>query len=44
VFKMGYTPWAMKMAFKEMYFRTGGKPASWGVPASEFTMDHIPLP
>lgn len=44
VFKMGYAAWAMKMAFKEMYFRTGGKPASWGMPATEFTMDKLPLP
>ncbi|MDD4867005.1 MAG: FAD-dependent oxidoreductase [Mycobacterium sp.] len=44
VFKMGYASWAMKMAFKEMYFRTGGKPVSWGMPATEFTMDRLPLP
>jgi len=44
IFKMGYTPWAAKMAFKEMYFRTGGKPVSWGMPATELTMDHLPLP
>ena len=40
VFEMGYAPYAMKMAFKEMYFRTGGKPVSWGMPFTEFTMDH----
>ncbi len=44
VLKMGYAPWAAKMAFKEMYFRTGGKPASWGMPATEWTMDRLPLP
>lgn len=44
VFKMGYASWAMKMAFKEMYFRTGGKPVSWGMPATEFAMDRLPLP
>jgi sulfide:quinone oxidoreductase len=44
VFKMGYAPWAMKMAFKEMYFRSGGKPVSWGMPATELAMDHLPLP
>jgi sulfide:quinone oxidoreductase len=44
VFKMGYAPWAAKMAFKEMYFRTGGKPASWGMPATEWTMDRLRLP
>jgi sulfide:quinone oxidoreductase len=42
VLKMGYAAWAMKMAFKEMYFRTGGKPASWGMPLSEVVMDHLP--
>ncbi|WP_249010413.1 NAD(P)/FAD-dependent oxidoreductase [Conexibacter sp. DBS9H8] len=40
VFNMGYAAYAMKMAFKEMYFRTGGKPVSWGMPFTEFTMDH----
>lgn len=44
VLKMGYAPWAMKMAFKEMYFRSGGKPVSWGMPAAELGMDHLPLP
>jgi len=44
VFKMGYAPWAMKMAFKEMYFRSGGKPVSWGMPVTEKAMDHLPLP
>jgi sulfide:quinone oxidoreductase len=44
VLKMGYTPWAMKMAFKEMYFHTGGKPVSWGMPATEFTMDRLHVP
>jgi sulfide:quinone oxidoreductase len=40
VFEMGYAAYAMKMAFKEMYFRTGGRPVSWGMPFTEFTMDH----
>jgi sulfide:quinone oxidoreductase len=44
VFTTGFTPYAAKMAFKEMYFRTGGKPVSWGMPASEFILDKIPLP
>ncbi len=44
VFKMGYSPWAMKMAFKEMYFHSGGKPGSWGMPATEAVMDRLPLP
>lgn len=42
VFKMGFAPWAMKMAFKELYFRTGGKPARLGVPATHLLMDHFP--
>jgi sulfide:quinone oxidoreductase len=41
VFKMGYEPYAMKLAFKEMYFRTGGRPLSWGMPLTEFAMDHL---
>ncbi len=44
VFKMGYAPWAMKMAFKVMYFRSGGKPVSWGIPAAKLSMDRLPLP
>jgi sulfide:quinone oxidoreductase len=35
VFKMGYLYYALKIAFKEMYFLTGGKPPAWGVPATE---------
>ncbi|WP_407685358.1 NAD(P)/FAD-dependent oxidoreductase [Mycobacterium sp. HUMS_1102779] len=42
VFKMGHAPYAMKLAFKEMYFRTGGKPPSFGVPATHLLMDHFP--
>jgi sulfide:quinone oxidoreductase len=42
VLKMGHTAWAMKMAFKEMYFSSGGKPSSWGMPLSELVMDHLP--
>jgi sulfide:quinone oxidoreductase len=44
VFKMGYAPYAMKLAFKEMYFRTGGKPPVFGVPATHLLMDHLPGP
>lgn len=29
MFKMGHVPYAMKLAFKEMYFRTGGKTPSF---------------
>lgn len=42
VFKMGYAPYAMKLAFKEMYFRTGGKPPAFGIPATHMIMDHLP--
>jgi len=42
VFKMGHAPYAMKLAFKEMYFRTGGKPPAFGVPATHLIMDHFP--
>jgi len=42
VFKMGHAPYAMKLAFKEMYFRTGGKPPRFGVPATHLLMDHMP--
>ena len=40
VFKMGYIYYAMKMAFKEMYFLTGGKPPSWGIPLTELMAEH----
>jgi len=42
VFKIGHAPYAMKLAFKEMYFRTGGKPPSFGVRATHLLMDHFP--
>jgi sulfide:quinone oxidoreductase len=41
VFKMGYVYYAMKMAFKEMYFRTGGKVPSWGMSLSEVLAEKI---
>jgi len=41
VFEMGYMYYAMKLAFKEMYFRTGGKPPSWGVPLTEFVAEKL---
>jgi sulfide:quinone oxidoreductase len=41
IFKMGYTYFALKMAFKEMYFRTGGKPPSWGVPLTELVAERV---
>ncbi|HLH66265.1 MAG TPA: FAD-dependent oxidoreductase [Solirubrobacteraceae bacterium] len=42
VFKLGHAPYAMKLAFKEMYFRTGGRPPAFGVPATHLLMDHLP--
>ena len=41
VFKMGFVYYAMKMAFKEMYYRTGGAPPTWGIPASEAFADKL---
>jgi sulfide:quinone oxidoreductase len=41
VFKMGYPFYAMKLAFKEMYYRTGGKIPSWGIPLSELVADTL---
>lgn len=41
VFKMGYIFYAMKMAFKEMYFQTGGAPPTWGIPLTELVSDRI---
>lgn len=42
VFKLGHAPYALKLAFKEMYFRTGGRPPAFGVPATHMLMDHLP--
>ena len=41
IFKMGYAFYAMKVGFKEMYYRTGGKPPTWGVPLTEALGDRI---
>jgi sulfide:quinone oxidoreductase len=41
VFKMGYTFYAMKMAFKEMYFATGGKVPTWGMSLTELFAEKI---
>jgi sulfide:quinone oxidoreductase len=41
VFKMGYLYYALKLGFKEMYFRTGGKPPSWGIPATELVAEGL---
>jgi sulfide:quinone oxidoreductase len=40
VFKMGYLYYALKIGFKEMYFRTGGKPPAWGIPLTELLAEH----
>jgi sulfide:quinone oxidoreductase len=41
VFKMGFTYYAMKVAFKELYYETGGKPPGWGIPLTEIIADHL---
>jgi sulfide:quinone oxidoreductase len=40
ILKTGYTPHALKMGFKQMYYTLGGKIPSWGLPFSEFVGDH----
>lgn len=40
ILKMGYTPHALKMGFKTMYYSQGGKIPSWGMPLSELIADH----
>jgi sulfide:quinone oxidoreductase len=40
ILKMGYTPHALKMGFKTVYYTTGGKVPTWGLPLSEFVGDH----
>ena len=40
ILKMGYTPHALKMGFKTIYYTTGGKVPTWGLPLSEFVADH----
>lgn len=40
ILKMGYTPHALKMGFKAMYYTLGGKIPSWGLPLSESIADH----
>lgn len=41
VLKMGHTYYSMKLGFKEMYYRTGGLPPSWGIPLTEVVGDRI---
>ena len=38
--KMGITPNALKMGFKQMYYTLGGKIPQWGVALSEMIGDH----
>lgn len=40
ILKMGYTPHALKMGFKSMYYTLGGKIPGWGLPLSEVIADH----
>lgn len=40
VLKMGYTPYILKMGFKNMYYTLGGKVPQWGLPLSELIADH----
>lgn len=40
ILKMGYTPHALKMGFKAMYYTLGGKIPSWGLPVTERIADH----
>lgn len=40
VMKMGYTPYLLKMGFKNMYYTLGGKVPRWGMPLSELIGDH----
>lgn len=40
IFKMGLTPYILKMGFKGMYYTLGGNVPSWGLPVSELIGDH----
>jgi len=40
ILKMGYTPHALKMGFKSMYYTMGGKIPTWGLPLSEKIADN----
>jgi sulfide:quinone oxidoreductase len=41
--KMGVTPYALKMGFKQMYYTLGGKIPQWGLALSEIVGDHTVL-
>ncbi len=38
--EMGFTPYALKMGFKQMYYTLGGKIPHWGLTLSEVVADH----
>lgn len=39
--KMGHLYYMMKMAFKTMYYETGGTPPAWGLPMAELVGDML---
>lgn len=39
--RIGHTYYMMKMAFKDMYYTTGGMPPHWGLPLAEVVGDNI---
>ncbi|SPF56271.1 sulfide:quinone reductase-like protein [Candidatus Desulfosporosinus infrequens] len=41
IMKTGHMIFALKLAFKEMYYRTGGKPSRWGLPLTELLIEHL---
>ena len=41
IMKMGHMIFALKLAFKEMYYRTGGKPSGWGLPLTELLIEKL---
>lgn len=41
VFKMGYLYYGMKLGFREIYYHTGGKPPSWGIPLTEVLAERL---
>ena len=40
ILRIGYTPHALKMDFKNLYYTTGGKVPTWGLPLSGFVGEH----
>jgi sulfide:quinone oxidoreductase len=41
VFKTGYSYYSMKLGFKEVFFRSGARPPSWGVPLAELVAERF---